>query len=127
MAYTSTGLTLAMLEFLAHIWVDDLDPKSPPALRYVRAELDDGALERLAERRLPPDWNAVPARQSTAEIGDNWARSGRSLGLIVPSIHLPLDERVTERNVLINPLHPAFRAIKHVTRPFDYDRRLLRR
>jgi len=32
MAYTSTTISLAMAEFLAHVAIDDLDADSPPAL-----------------------------------------------------------------------------------------------
>ncbi len=40
MAYTSTTLTLAMLEFLAHIDPWDFDVASPPALVLVTSQID---------------------------------------------------------------------------------------
>ena len=63
MAYTSTTLTLAMAEFLAHVNMDDLDPDTPPALVYVRAMLPDAAALTIEQigMTLPDGWDNIPA------------------------------------------------------------------
>lgn len=64
-----------------------------------------------------------PARQEVAEsraLGDAWLRSASSLGLSVPSRVIPL-----ERNVLLNPRHPAIAEVTvALTEPFVFDDRL---
>ncbi len=53
-------------------------------------------------------------------VGDAWLHSGSSLGLLVPSRVIPL-----ERNVLLNPRHPAMVEIRvAVSEPFVFDDRL---
>jgi RES domain-containing protein len=125
MAYTSTTLTLAMTEFLAHVRFEDFDAATPPELIYVRATLPDRAVLTLAElgSALPAGWDEVPAPAVDAGLGDEWIRSGRSLGLLVPSVHVPIE--TPERNVLINPAHPDFARISHGVHSFAYDTRLL--
>ena len=125
MAYTSTTLTLAMAEFLAHVRIEDFDAATPPDLIYVRATLPDRTVLTLDEAglALPAGWGEVPAPAVDAVLGDDWIRSGRSLGLVVPSVHVPIE--TPERNVLINPMHPHFARISIELRPFAYDKRLL--
>jgi RES domain-containing protein len=125
MAYTSTTLTLAIVEFLAHVHTDDFDPETPPPLVYVTATLPDGAALTLQHIgiALPPGWDDVPAPAVDAALGDAWVRSARSPALFVPSVHVPLE--TPERNVLINPLHGDARKIAWRIAPFTYDRRLI--
>lgn len=126
MAYTSMSIPLAMLEFLAHIDLDhDVDPHHPPPLVYIAAELPNAGVATLAdlEIELPDGWDAVPALTATATLGDAWIRSRRSLGLAVPSLHVPAE--AGERNVLIDPSHPDFPDIGWRTAPFRYDQRIL--
>jgi len=53
-------------------------------------------------------------------VGDAWLHSGSSLGLLVPSRVIPL-----ERNVLLNPRHPAMVEVRvAVSVPFVFDDRL---
>jgi len=125
MAYTSTTLTLSMTEFLAHVNIDDLDPDTPPELVYVRATLPESAVVTIKQIRaaLPSGWDDVPAPAVDAALGDEWIRNGRSLGLLVPSVHIPIE--TPERNVLINPMHPDFARVTCTVNEFAYDRRLL--
>ena len=125
MAYTSTTLTLAMAEFLAHVNVDEFDADNPPELVYVRATLPDAAVLTIDQigAVLPARWNDVPAPAVDAALGDAWVRSGKSLALLVPSVHVPID--TPERNVLINALHEDFKRVILSVRGFAYDRRLL--
>jgi RES domain-containing protein len=125
MAYTSMTLTLAMAEFLAHVRIEDFDAVTPPELIYVKATLPNGAVLSVAEfgSALPAGWDDVPAPAVDAVLGDDWIRSGRSLGLLVPSVHVPIE--TPERNVLINPMHPDFARISYEVHAFAYDKRLL--
>ncbi|MBV8370588.1 MAG: RES family NAD+ phosphorylase [Candidatus Eremiobacteraeota bacterium] len=125
MAYTSTTLTLAMAEFLAHVKVDDFDIDTPPALIYVRATFPDAGVLTIDQigATLPVGWDEVPAPAVDAALGDAWTRSGKSLALLVPSVHVPIE--TPERNVLINPLHRDFKRVTISVREFVYDRRLL--
>jgi RES domain-containing protein len=125
MAYTSTTLTLAMTEFLAHVATEDFDPDAPPELVYVTAILPDETVLTISEvgATLPEGWDDVPAPSVDAELGDAWVREARSLSLIVPSVHVPI--AVPEKNVLINPLHRDFVHVTWMTDRFGYDRRLI--
>jgi RES domain-containing protein len=79
------------------------------------------AIERVAEKELPPDWNATPAPAACQELGARWAKKSESLGLAVPSAVVP-----SEQNVLLNPLHPDFRkVVLEKEEPFLFDLRLL--
>lgn len=61
----------------------------------------------------------VPLHDGQA-LGDTWLRSASSLGLLVPSRVIPL-----ERNVLLNPRHPAMTDVRiALTEPFAFDDRL---
>ncbi len=124
-AYTSTTLTLAMAEFLAHVNVDDFDPDTPPPLIYVRATMPKTAVRTLEQIRvtLPAGWDDIPAPAVDAVVGDAWIRSGKSLALLLPSVHVPIE--TPERNVLINPLHIDFTKVVSSVNEFTYDRRLL--
>ena len=125
MVYTSTTLTLAMAEFLAHVKIQDFDIDAPPQLVYVRATLPTRSVRTLDQLgiRLPKRWNDVPAPAADAALGDAWVRSLASLALVVPSVHVPVD--TPERNVLINSMHPAVSRIVVKVRRFAYDQRLL--
>jgi RES domain-containing protein len=127
MAYTSSTLALAMLEFLAHVDFEDFDPDTPPRLVYVTTEVADDALLTLEQlgAALPRGWDRLPAPAADAELGDAWVVGARSLGLVVPSVQMPRD--VPERNVLINPQHPRFRELKPAVADLLYDRRLIER
>lgn len=125
MAYTSSTMTLAMIEFDAHLDTEDFDPDDPPKLVIVFAEIPEDAVITFEEFGvvLPRGWDDVPAPAVDASIGDAWIAAERSLGLIVPSVHVPSSAR--EMNVLLNPLHPRFAEIKPSIEEFAYDRRLL--
>lgn len=126
-AYTSSAVSLAMIEFLAHLDLEDIDPNSPPALVAVSAEVPDAAIATLAAlgAALPNDWKATPAPLELAAIGDRWIAGGSTLALAVPSCHLP--QPTPEVNVLINPAHPDFRGLRPALTAFRYDERLLGR
>jgi RES domain-containing protein len=120
LAYTASHLSLAALEYLVRIEVEDV----PDDLIALEVEIPDDFQESVVTvRDLPPDWQATPAPPACAGIGDAWVSEGRTPLLRIPSVLVP-----EETNVLINPAHPRVREVRVVrVRPFSYDPRLLRR
>lgn len=88
MAYTSSTVTLAMLEFLSQVDIDDFDPSQSPELAYIAADIPDSAVLTLPEIgvALPKNWDDIPAPAIDAAIGDAWAGAARSLARIECSI-----------------------------------------
>ena len=116
MAYASTSRPLAVLEMLVHVTRDTL-PADPV---LIPVEVPDALVAEATS--LPVDWAALPYGPEARRFGDDWIVQRGTLALLVPSVVLP-----AERNVLINPAHPAMRRVR--VRPaeaFAFDRRLLR-
>lgn len=69
---------------------------------------------------LPQGWEAIPPDRPSMTFGTTWLQAKTHLGLIVPSAVLPL-----ERNVVINPKHPAMGEVR-VDEVFNfmYDERM---
>jgi RES domain-containing protein len=109
MAYASTTLSLAILEYLASLGDRTLAPRD---LVGVRAILPKPA-PRDVTPAVPADWRTVPAPHSTRAFGDAWIRRGGTLAITVPSVLLPAASATTERNVLINPLHARYSEIAY--------------
>lgn len=81
---------------------------------------DQELYEELAATALPQGWDATPPGDPSIEVGMEFLRSGRALGLIVPSAVVP-----EARNMIINPFHPRFgEATLAIERPFVFDSRL---
>jgi RES domain-containing protein len=117
--YVSESLSLAALEMLVHC-----DPALLPAdLSAIEVEIPGSvSIERVEADRLPRTWRRTPAPESLARLGTDWARSLSSPVLSVPSVLVP-----RERNLLLNPAHPGFRAIRiGKAEPFSLDARLAR-
>ena len=118
--YASATASLAALEYFVNLDVED----APPDLVLVAADVPDSlAVEEVAVDALPRGWRRVPALEALARIGTDWARSGRTAVLSVPSAVVPV-----ERNYLLNPAHRDFARIV-VGRPerFVLDPRMLGR
>lgn len=115
--YTSASVALAVLENLVHFDVEDLR-----AIAFLYAvDVADRLIEAPALSELPADWNHPKRSDHARRYGLDWARSRRSLGLAVPSFAVP-----QERNVLLNPEHPAFADLAlGGPAPFSFDQRLL--
>jgi RES domain-containing protein len=86
MVYTSWCLSLATLEVFVN-----LDPGNQPGdlvWLTIDAPIDE-AWERRGERAslstLPQHWRELSDRETQA-FGDEWIRSRRSAGLVVPSV-----------------------------------------
>lgn len=118
--YAASHLSLAALEYLVHIDLED----APDDLVALRLHVPDSATE-LAHQptALPVGWRDTPPRPESQAIGDHWAGSGEHLLLRVPSVVAP-----EESNVLVNPAHPDASEVRvSASRNFSYDLRLLDR
>jgi len=106
--YAAACSALAALEYLAHA------TELPVCMLLKRIEVPDTLpMERID--CLPADLNVF------RQLGDEWLANGATPLLRVPSVLAP-----RQWNLLLNPSHPLFRAIKTVDQsPFAFDSRLL--
>lgn len=119
LVYTSTSRALATVEYLVHVPLG-LAPRNL-SLASITV-LDDATAEIVTEEMLPKDWRRHPAPAELATIGTLWLQEARSLLLQVPSAVVE-----GEHNMLINPSHPAMRAVRvAATKPYQLDERLMR-
>jgi RES domain-containing protein len=119
-AYTSSSLALASLEYFVN-----LEPVDAPAdLVSVGVDFPRGfKVDRVMTASLPHNWRHTPAPIELRDIGANWLDSASSLCLIVPSSVIP-----EEFNLLINPAHPDFKHLRFFgPRRFAFDPRLGKR
>lgn len=118
-AYFASSLSLAVLEFLAHL----AENGSVPADLVSVAALvpDDLVIPELQAAALPQGWRETPPPRELAERGEAWVAAGTSAILRVPSALVPL-----EPNYLVNPAHPESSrlAIERID-PLVLDRRLI--
>jgi len=104
LAYPAEHLSLAMIEYFAHVDAED----APRDLVAVAADIPAGVSRiAISEKRLPANWRRSPAPPALAAIGDDFAGGGRAAILIVPSALAP-----AESNWLVNPRHPDFSKIR---------------
>ena len=114
MVYTSSTLSLAALETLAHFDEEE----APARLVAIPADIpQDLSITRIKASELASNWRTTPSPESLAEIGTRWAAARDSLLLAVPSAIIPED-----LNYLLNPLHPQFKRIRiGRPKPFSFD------
>jgi RES domain-containing protein len=112
--YCASSRALCQLEKRVHC-----NGFAPANLALMRLELPPGAVIEDVAPTLPARWR--DDMSATQAIGAEWARSGRSLGLWVPSF-----VESAERNLVINPRHAQYGAIElHLEKnPFEFDPRL---
>jgi RES domain-containing protein len=117
MVYCAETLSLAALESFVHFDSSLL----PDDYAWIAVEIPAGvAVEELSPARLPANWRDNPARDSVRTVGSDWAASGRTAVLSVPSAIVE-----QERNFLLNPDHPQFKKIRaRKPRPFRFDERM---
>jgi RES domain-containing protein len=104
--YAAASRALAQLEKRVHA-----NGVAPVNQALVRLEIDAGhtLLDASADLGLrTPQWRDDEGY--TQALGVQWLRSGASLGLWVPAFVEP-----QEKNLLINPAHPAYATIKVIT------------
>jgi len=119
MVYTSLSLSLAVVEVFVHLDPDD----EPDDYVSIAAELpvNQAEVERVDARKLPADWRRVD-HPALKKLGGEWARSRRSLALLVPSAAVE-----GEWNALVNPEHPAAAGmVIEKPHPFQFDRRMFK-
>jgi RES domain-containing protein len=117
MVYTSSTISLAVLEVLVHLQEASL----LSSYSLISVSFDDALVERLERSRLPDGWRTYPPPSELQRIGDEWVRSQRSAVLEVPSVIV-----VRESNYLLNPTHPNFSTVViGESEPFTFDERLL--
>lgn len=109
---------LAALEYLVHV-----DPANVPSdLVLLTIDVPDTApRDAVALATLPARWAAESEPPECQALGDAWLRAGATLALELPAAPVP-----EERNVILDPRHPAHAGVHIVSsRPFVYDPRLL--
>lgn len=116
LVYTAQSQSLAALEILVHL-------NGPELLEHyvlIPVTVEEIFIHKIAPPELPRNWRANPAPSSVRKIGDEWARSGTSAVLQVPSALLP-----AESNFLLNPVHADFKKLE-IGAPilFKFDSRL---
>jgi RES domain-containing protein len=116
--YASEHLSLATLEVLVHVRIDQVRV----AFHAFEITIPDALVEVVPDEHLPRGWDAAAIARATREFGSSWARERRSVALSVPSVIIR-----QERNLLLNPLHPGVAKLE-IARPtrFSFDQRLLR-
>jgi RES domain-containing protein len=116
--YASSSISLAILEVLVHIPIYGVLEEYV----YIPVEFDQKFVVTLKRDDLPGNWNRDPAPQVIRQVGDSWVESRESVILEVPSAIVP-----TEKNFLINPVHPDFSKLK-IGSPakFEFDPRLIK-
>ncbi len=122
MVYASKCPSLAVLETLAHLSVEDLDERM-----LVQIEIpDDATLEEVGMKHLVQLLRHAPGEHPemrTREFGSHWVKEQRSYVLRVPSVVMPL-----EANLLLNPEHAEHAGARIVSAErFLFDARLRQR
>ena len=115
--YTSESVALAAFEALVHADSDLL----PDDLVILSADIPDALpMRTITPQELPKNRQTIPAPLALQTLGADWVQDGREVGLRVPSAVIP-----QEWNILLNPAHPDFAAIKWTNEgPFRWDSRL---
>ena len=117
MIYTATSRALAALEFFVNLEPND----APDDLLIAGALVPDEFVEMLDSAMLPRTWRKLN-NETCRDLGSNWAASGRSLALKVPSAVVE-----GEWNVLLNPRHDEFARVEIAKpAPFHFDERMFR-
>lgn len=118
MIYLAESRALALLEILVHVADEQL------MAHYVLFEVVYEARDCIdvTAGRLPANWAKTTTPAKLREVGDRWFARRESLLLSVPSAVVR-----EERNLLLNPLHKRFSAVR-IGRPerIPVDQRLRR-
>jgi RES domain-containing protein len=115
------GLTPAIccLETFVHA---DGEPAFPLKITCFELPDDQELYLEVDAVKLPKGWASLPADRPSMDYGTAWLKANTHLGLIVPSAVLAL-----ERNLVVNPNHPALELIKVVEMyDFIYDPRMFK-
>lgn len=104
---------------MVHAGIPSAIPRDELAIRVVIP--DDLKTERIDIPDLPSDWQETD-HPACLIAGDGWIARGGSAVLDVPSAVVP-----QERNLVLNPKHPAFKRIdiSDPGVPFRWDPRIV--
>jgi RES domain-containing protein len=100
--YAASTFAGAMLEKLAQSGRMSDIPKSQQFIKITIPK--DVQIEEIEANDLP-DWN-LPGSMERKQYGDTWLQEKRTAILIMPSA-----VTLEEKNILINPMHAAFKKI----------------
>lgn len=92
--YTASSRSLAVLEYSVNVNVDFI----PRALSISIFEIDEKAVKEIKIKKLPGDWQEVPAPYSTKDFGTKLLQKG------IPIIKIPSIVIKDEFNYILNPL-----------------------
>jgi RES domain-containing protein len=102
--YTSHSISLSILESLVHLKRKQI----PPSQFLLHIEIpDEKDAAEISYKKIKNGWQQDLGY--TQWIGDQFIRNKQNLFLKVPSVLVP-----QESNVLLNPLHEAYKKVKIV-------------
>ena len=112
--YTAESRALAVLEYSVNINIDVI----PRALSICIFEIDENLIKEIKTKKLPGDWQEIPAPYSTKDFGTKLLKKGISI-IKIPSIVIK-----DEFNYILNPndLGSSFKLIE--VKDFVYDLRV---
>lgn len=117
MVYCATSRALAAMEYFVNL--EPID--APDDLLMASATVPDDLIEELNLSLLPSNWRELDDL-ACRNLGSGWAKSRRSLALLVPSVVVERD-----MNLLLNPAHSDFPKIAVAEAiPFRFDPRMFR-
>lgn len=98
MVYCASHVSLAVLEMQVQ------GSGLLPAYSVFQVEIPNELITTMGEAELPDGWRE--GREAAQPVGNEWIKSGSSVGLVVPSAVIP-----REMNLLLNPSHPDFNRV----------------
>jgi RES domain-containing protein len=118
MVYTSTSISLALVEILVH----SISFEKLKEIHLISIEVPEPVANKQIDiHQLKKDW--WEDEDYTGYIGDEFIRSSNFLLMKVPSAVV-----FEEQNILINPRHKDFQKVKITSvKPFHLDSRLFKR
>lgn len=121
LVYTSSSISLAILESLVHFSFNMAPPDMSIATIYIPDNIFKSSMDIKSFGKLPNSWNENLPNPETQQFIKKWINNKSSLILKVPSA---INSR--EFNYLINPLHKDINLIilQDIV-PFSFDKRLI--
>lgn len=121
LVYTSSSISLAILESLVHFSFNMAPPDMSIATIYIPDNIFESSMDIKSFGKLPNSWNENLPNPKTQQFIKKWINNKSSLILKVPSA---INSR--EFNYLINPLHKDINLIilQDIV-PFSFDKRLI--
>ena len=114
--YTSSNLSLAILECLIHLPT----VVKPPDLVMLTLDFPDSGITKIETKDLPESLDKKGYFDDVQRWGTKWLQSLSSLAIVVPSVTSP------DYNILVNPGHPDFDSVKIISStPITLDDRLI--